>query len=226
MVAAVTGAIDRYTAHADQLGPRWVYVRLPERDTAGKRSASRQARRRKVGEHRAAAREVACRIVAVASRHLPEELPEHVSDAVEDAALVTCWGRAAVPRSGYGRREILDVPTVEELMRVVQQLTGIARGLYALGLGDAAVTALTRRVALDSMPAARHAVLAALSTGELLSTAGVARAASIDRKVAPVLAGGAGGRRRRQLRPDRRGVRGACRHRDLAAQRRRRRPRR
>jgi hypothetical protein len=44
--------------------------------------------------------------------------------------------------------------------------------------------AIARRVALDSMPAARHAVLAALSTGEVLSTAGCAKAARLDRKVA------------------------------------------
>ncbi len=111
-------------------------------------------------------------------------MPAEVVDSIEDAALVTCWGRAAVPRSGYGRREILDVPTIEEPMRVVQQITAIARGLLGLGLNDNAVAALARRVALDSMPAARRAVLAALATGEVLTTAGVARAAGVDRKVA------------------------------------------
>jgi len=184
VVAAVTGVIDRYTAHADQLGPRWVYVRLPERDTAGKRAASRKARRRGIGEHRAAASRAAAELVAATACSLPDEVPAEVVDSIEDAALVTCWGRAAVPRSGYGRREILDVPTIEEPMRVVQQITAIARGLLGLGLNDNAVAALARRVALDSMPAARRAVLAALATGEVLTTAGVARAAGVDRKVA------------------------------------------
>jgi hypothetical protein len=68
-------------------------------------------------------------------------------------------------------------------MRLVQQLGGIARGMLALGLSPTAAAAIVRRVALDSMPAARHAVLAALSTGEVLSTAGCARAANLDRKV-------------------------------------------
>jgi hypothetical protein len=96
--------------------------------------------------------------VATAAANLPDDIPEEVSDAIEDAALVTCWGRASVPRSGYGWREILDVPTVEEPMRLVQQIAAIARGLFGLGLGDDAVIALTRRVALDSIPAARRAV--------------------------------------------------------------------
>jgi hypothetical protein len=184
VVAAVTGAIDRYTAHADQLGPRWVYVRLPAFGTAEKRAASRMTRGRNISKDRARVREAAARLVATATHHLPNTLPEHVLDAIEDAALVTCWGRAGVPRSGYGRREILDVASIEEPMRVVQQITAIARGLSGLGLGDDAVTALARRVALDSMPASRHGVLSALSTGELLSTTGVAKAAGIDRKVA------------------------------------------
>ena len=68
-------------------------------------------------------------------------------------------------------------------MRLIQQLGGIARGVLALGLSATAAAAIARRVALDSMPATRHAVLAALSTGEVLSTAGCARAAHLDRKV-------------------------------------------
>jgi hypothetical protein len=69
-------------------------------------------------------------------------------------------------------------------MRLIQQLCGIARGVLALGLPATAAAAIARRVALDSMPAARHAVLKALSTGEVLTTAGCARAAHPDRKVA------------------------------------------
>ena len=37
VIACVTGAIDRYTAHADQLGPRWLYIRIAERSTEEKR---------------------------------------------------------------------------------------------------------------------------------------------------------------------------------------------
>jgi hypothetical protein len=93
-------------------------------------------------------------------------------------------GQRSSPPNGYGRCEIEDVPVVEEPMRLIQQLCGIARGVLALGLPATAAAAIARRVALDSMPAARHAVLKALSTGEVLTTAGCARAAHPDRKVA------------------------------------------
>lgn len=183
VVACVTGAIDRYTAHADQLGARWVYVRLPDRTTAEKRRASTLARRGNLSELRRSARDGASRLLDGIGADLPD-LPDPVAEAVEDAALVTAWGRGAVPRNGYGRRDIEGVPVVEEPMRLVQQLGALARGVLALGLPDQAAAYVARRVALDSMPEARRNVLHALAHGGALSTSAVARAASLDRKVA------------------------------------------
>lgn len=183
VVACVTGAIDRYSAHADQLGPRWVYVRIPERSTEGKRSAAQLARRTGLAEHRDRGRFLVSELLASLPTELPE-VPEAVADAIEDAALVTAWGRGSVPRNGYGRREIEGVPVVEEPMRLVQQLGAVARGVLALGLAPEAAAAIARRVAADSMPESRRVVLQALSTGEVLSTAKCARVAGLDRKVA------------------------------------------
>lgn len=182
VVGCVTGAIDRYTAHADQLGARWIYIRLPDRTTAQKRGAAAAARRGGLVERRQAAREITARILT-GSPSAPE-MSDDLALHIEDAALVTAWGRGSVPRNGYGRREIEGVPVVEEPMRLVQQLGALARGVLALGLSEDAAATITRRVALDSMPEARRDVLAALSTGEVLSTSGVARSAAVDRKVA------------------------------------------
>jgi hypothetical protein len=92
-----------------------------------------------------------------------------------------------VPRNGYGRRDIEGVPVIEEPMRLVQQFGILARGVLALGLPEQAAIAIARRVAVDSMPEARRAVLEALSVahsdGEMLNTAACARAAGLDRKV-------------------------------------------
>jgi hypothetical protein len=159
-----------------------VYVRIPERSTDEKRRASRLARRSDLATHRATARKAAGELLSQLPAQLPA-LPDDVADDIEDAALVTAWGRAAVPRNGYGRREIEDVPVIEEPMRLIQQLCGIAKGVLALGLPAAAAAAITRRIALDSMPAARHAVLAALSTGEVLNTSSCARRAKLHRHV-------------------------------------------
>lgn len=187
VVGCVTGAIDRYTTHADQLGARWVYVRLPERKTEDKRAASALARRGGLAEARAAARKAAAALLAATPQ--PDlNLHDDVAQVIEDAALVTAWGRAIVPRNGYGRREIEGVPVVEEPMRLVQQLGALAAGVRALGLPDQVAGIIARRVALDSMPEARRAVLAALAnahfTGEEPTTAAVARNANLHRHVA------------------------------------------
>jgi hypothetical protein len=184
VVAAVTGAIDRYTVHADQLGPRWVYTRIAERGTEAKRRATDRARKGGLDEYRDTACKAADRLIIDAATRIENDVPDTVFDAIKEAALVTCWGRAAVPRHGYGRREIDGIPVIEDPPRVVRQLHALARGLLALGLPEDYTAGLARRVALDSMPEDRRAVLAALSTGELLSTSGLARASRLDRKVA------------------------------------------
>jgi hypothetical protein len=185
VVAAVTGAIDRYAAHAAELGPRWVQCRLPERDTPAKRRAAELARGGRLAEHRAIAREAASKLISDAAGRVGNiVIPKPVEMVIEDAALVTCWGRAAVPRHGYGRREIDGMPVVEEPPRLVRQLSALTRGLFALGLPEEYVIALVRRTALDSMPEGRRAVLGALAHGEPLTTAALGRAAHMHRHMA------------------------------------------
>lgn len=184
VVGAVTGIIDNYSAHSDALGPRWVYYRMPERDEAAKRRAAVLARRGGLKGHRQAlAQKIAQVVYEARPRAATVDIGDDLHAAVEDAALVTCWGRGSVPRHGYGRREIDGLPVVEEPPRVIRQLLGIARGLLALGLSEALVQILVRRVAVDSMPASRALVLRALTLTSG-STASVAREVDIDRKVA------------------------------------------
>lgn len=184
VVAAVTGVIDQYASHNDALGPRWLSVRMPEAGTAARRKAAKLSRRGGLNEARRSLRDAATATVMRARANLPAELDDVIEDAIEDAALVTCWGRAAVPRHGYGQREIDGAPTIEEPPRLIRQLRGLARGLVALGLDTDGVCAVIRRVAVDSMPSTRRAVLAVLSDGELLTTSAVGRSARLHRHVA------------------------------------------
>ena len=90
MVAAVTNAIDRYSAHADALGPRWMYVRAHERETASRRNAAKAARQAGVKESRAEAIEIATGLITKARAGSRTGVPDPVADAIEDAVLVTC----------------------------------------------------------------------------------------------------------------------------------------
>jgi hypothetical protein len=185
VVGAVTDAIDNYAAHADALGPRWVYLRLPRRDTEAKRRAARIARRGGLEQARDHLRHLASEAVTIAARYVNAiEIPDPLADQLESAALVCAWGRAAVPRHGYGRRDIDGLPSIEEPGRIVRQLRGLARGALALGLDPGYVAQLVRRVALDSMPAARRQTLDVLADGEPLTTAAIARRGGMHRHVA------------------------------------------
>lgn len=186
VIGAVTGAIDRYAAHNDALGARWVYFRLAHRDTKGKRRAADLARHGGLDVRRDQLAVKAAQVVyAARGRISAVQVPDRIVAAVMDAALVTCWGRASIPRHWSGRREIDGMAVVEEPPRVVRQLLGVARGLLSLGLDDDTVEALVRRVALDSMPANRAAVLTALTVLDApASTSVIAAREDIDRGVA------------------------------------------
>jgi hypothetical protein len=80
--------------------------------------------------------------------------------------------------------EIEDVPTIEEPPRLVRQCHVLARGMYALGHNDEQVEKMMRRIALDSMPAARLAVLRAVAGDDGQSTRRIAQASGLHYLVA------------------------------------------
>jgi hypothetical protein len=121
---------------------------------------------------------------AAASRVRGITLPQPMAEAIFDVAQVACWGRAAVPRHGYGKREIDGLPVIESTPRITRQLLMLARCLLALEVDQAKALALTRRAGLDSMPEIRRRSLAELLNGELLSESDLARRLECDRGVA------------------------------------------
>jgi hypothetical protein len=186
LLAAVTPDVDRYASHSDALGPRWLYCRIPELSQQGRRLASELARRNvtDLDRHRTATSEIVAGVIEDASWRLGEiEDRDSLASRIDDIAIVAAAGRTAVPRSGYGAREILGEAVREEPMRLVGQLTMLNAGLLALGLDHYEALRLVQRCALDSMPLTRRKVLGALSPGEALTVAEIARRVRSDRKV-------------------------------------------
>jgi len=185
LLAACTPAIDNYSSHTDALGPRWLYCRLADVDEAAKREAARKRREtRDLAEKQAAAVDYARCLVEHARRRVKDtQLSESTYEAIEDAAIVTCYGRADVPRSAYGRREVEGVATIEEPPRLVHQLTALSRSLVALGESEQSAVAICRQCALDTIPRPRLTILAALSTGEELTVSDLYRATGLHRVV-------------------------------------------
>lgn len=186
LLAACTPAIDNYSSHADALGPRWLYCRIDPQNAATKQATGRKALAAgSLAEHRERARDLARQIVTCATPHAATvTLSDTMTDQLIDAAVVACYGRAAVERDGYGRREISGIAVIEEPPRLSSQLAALARGLLALGLDESETITLSRRCALDSVPRARLGAMQTLARAEQATVGEVARQTGCHRHVA------------------------------------------
>jgi hypothetical protein len=187
VVSAVTPQIDRYSAHADSLGPRWLYVRVVEPSADERKRAARAAHRHATdkAEHRACARALAANAVERARRAIGDQATADGNGrAIEDAALLATLLRSDVPRDGYGKREIIGLVSREEPARMTIVLEILFRGLRALGVSAPSSRRIVLRCALDSTPLARRRAVVALKDGEVIATKQVARRMSADYHVA------------------------------------------
>lgn len=183
-IAGCTAAIDRFASHTDALGPRWLFYRLAEQSTPDARARARRAQRAngQISSLRHQARTAATEIVKAASKRTDDiELPSDLQDHLVEVAIVVCLGRGAVPRHGYGKREIDGLPNVESPPRLTLQLTTLARCLLALGMDLQRARWLCEHAALSSMPTIRLRVLQTLAAGEELNVSEVARRARAHR---------------------------------------------
>jgi hypothetical protein len=187
IVSGVTPHIDNFSAHTDALGPRWLYVRVPELSGEGRRKAATLSRQWASRKRQIRAQVRAGATVAVQegrARAERVEVDNETGEEIIDGAIVCSLGRASVPRDGYGRREICGEVSREEPPRLAGMLTLLYRGLVGVGVPTAESPRIMLRAAVDSMPLTRRKVLGALADGEVLSTVEVAHRAGCDRKVA------------------------------------------
>ncbi|MEU6344457.1 helix-turn-helix domain-containing protein [Streptomyces sp. NPDC046977] len=186
LLAAVTPAIDNFSSHTDALGPRWLYCRLPDTDNRHKKATVRKRRTvNGIEQLQAEARRRAALLVRAARDRVRDiELDDDMYDQLEDAAMLTCLGRAAVPRHAYGRREIDGIPVIEEPARVTGQIVALAKSLLALGVPRDEVLAIAGQCALDTVPQARLACLQQLANGEALTVSEIRRLTGLHRHVA------------------------------------------
>lgn len=186
IISGVTPQIDAFSAHADALGPRWLYCRVPELNAAQRKRAGRIARQHATGkrELRERAQQAAANAVAYArERIFAVEINEVDGEWIDDAANIATLARSDVPRDGYGAREINGSVTREEPPRMAIMLANLFRGLVALGVPHRIARRITVRCALDSTPLVRRHALTALSPGDALNTSEIARGTDTDRKV-------------------------------------------
>ncbi|MGH2966317.1 MAG: hypothetical protein ACRDMH_13205 [Solirubrobacterales bacterium] len=193
MIGAVTHAIDRFAAHNEELGTRWLSLRLPDANIEAQRRIIKKVEKRKGADRdswRHALRSVVEHVVTRAQDRLEKE-PERyeatgrTSKQIERYSIVGARGRASVPRSGYGAREQIGMPDIEGPARLHGELLLLYQGARAIGLTEERALKLARRMAKDSMPRQRATALHALAQtdGFGVSASGASRRYGIDRKV-------------------------------------------
>jgi hypothetical protein len=161
-VGGVTPAIDSHHAVTAALGERFVLYRLqPVDEQAQARRALAHAGRE--GVMRAELAEAVAGLFAkVALPDQPSPLAPGDRDRLVDLATLAARCRSAVERDGY-RREIELIPQPEAPARLALVLLRLFTGLRLVGVDDAEAWPLVAKVALDSMPALRRAVLTQLA---------------------------------------------------------------
>ena len=165
LIAAATPAVDTHTSFEGALGERWLTLRLPESDAARAVARARYVvARRELPQHRREAATLAAKLVRAARARIPAELPAEIVEQLVNLAVFVSHARTGVQHEGTGKyRVILGVPTPEEPMRLVGQLTRFARCAIALGHTNEEALSLAVTVAMDSVPLARMRVLRAVA---------------------------------------------------------------
>lgn len=161
-VGGCTPMIDKAHAVMSSLGERFLLLRLPESvDVEHGRRAVRNA-----GHEVAMRRELRQSVADLFARiELPEAPPDLTGAEMEgllNIALLVCRARSPVERDGYSR-DIELVPGAESPTRLAKSLKRLLDGLTATGVIRPRAWSIVRRVALDSMPALRLAVLRVVS---------------------------------------------------------------
>lgn len=163
IVAAATPAIERAYKVNQELGSRFIHIRLPRPSGDGVRDkATRQAGKKRKME--AELKSVAQELLAGISR---PEVNEEWRARIYDAAEMIAHGRTPVIRDHS--RTIVDVGDTEGAPRVYQELLALILGDAALD-GQEQVGAsqlpLLRRLTFNTMPAARGLILQTLTDAQ------------------------------------------------------------
>jgi hypothetical protein len=159
-IAGVTPAIDAHHLVIATLGERFLYLRVPD---ANRKIVAGTARARKdVNEMRDELRAAVSEYVGGLEYAVPE-MPAEVGIRLDNVADIVTWARSAVQRDRY-TRDIEVAPSKEGLARFLMQLVSLWEALTVMGHENP--IGIVCRVALDSMPPARAAVLATLAAGD------------------------------------------------------------
>jgi len=159
-IGGATAAIDGYHATMAALGERFVLYRLSE----DKRPERTKKSLGNVGKEPIMRAELARKVhdffATLPAQADPPPLTENEREWLIQLADLVTRARSAVERDNYSpRKEIVDVLGAEMPTRFVKVLAQLRQGLLAIGVDEARVWELLRKMGLDSIPNMRRATL-------------------------------------------------------------------
>jgi hypothetical protein len=172
LLAGCTPTIDRHHAVMGTMGERFCLYRLPavDGDTQARQALSHAGHEKTMRQELAEAAES-----VLTNLGEPRERSAQETELLIRLAALVVRGRSAVERDGYSR-EIELVPDPEAPTRLIIVLDRLLAGLDAIGADRDRALQIVTKVALDSIPAIRHACLRALEPYDELDTNQVATA--------------------------------------------------
>jgi hypothetical protein len=164
IIVAVTPEIDKYSAVFQSLGERFVMIRWPRSGgIATALSAMNQDNKEAKRELNAAVTNLMMSLPAI-----QPEIPKPQQIEIAYMAELTVIARTAVSRSGYGKKEITDMPEPESATRFAQQLAQLAKGSALLDGREVTSqldSGLVHRAAFDCIHPVRSRILRGMFAG-------------------------------------------------------------
>jgi len=161
--AGVTNAIDQAYEFASKMGERFVFYRLPETDGWGESFKALQMEDRE---------DIAEELAEIVENFFEGLGMSWVKGQETEARELKVWEKnriialgqfATKARSGvvrdYQQREIVDVPTSEAPMRFTKIFRRLYIGMEVIGVDDEDRWRVLRKIAMDSMPLVRRAII-------------------------------------------------------------------
>lgn len=160
LVAGCTDEIEKHYGAMAMMGERFLQVRanVTDRQEQARRALSHGRREKQMRDELAAA------VTALLDGQLcePRDLTPAETERLIGLAETITRARSAVLRDSYGAREVLLVPDAEAPTRFAKTLRQLLDGLDAIGTPRPLAWQVVNRVALDSIPKIRRAILALL----------------------------------------------------------------
>jgi hypothetical protein len=166
LVAGCTPSIDGHHAVVSAMGERFVFYRMPPVDGQQQAIQALHHAGKEVLMRAELARAVKGFMTGLKLASERPTLGDDQTEALVALARLAARSRSSVERDGY-RREIELIPEPEAPGRLARILSQLFAGMAVAGIGRQEAWRLVKKIALDSMPAIRRAVLEVLlSRGE------------------------------------------------------------